>query len=220
MNDVNNVNNIENESRSFDQIRISDPVKNTGYSTPISKTPPSIENQIDKRLTAIHQNSLTSSNSSIESSTPSGATEIVEFIGDDWLQFSSVELNVSRKNIASNSEEPAIGNFDEITKSKLEFRDYIADLSLQKDIESSIIEETVSQEINNTKISNENESKNSDYVPSSSISTINRTKSDVSDSLNLPINNDAFPVDIREIYVPASKNECRLFTQTIFLPVL
>lgn len=118
-----------------------------------------------------------------------------------------LKLNVSRKNIASNAEEQVIGNFDEIIENEQKFRDYIADLSLQKDIKSSILEETVSQEINNTKISNENESKNSDYILSSSISTINRTKSDVSDSLNLPINNDTFPVDIRDIYVPASKIE-------------
>jgi len=89
------------------------------------------DNQINKNLSAIHQNSLTDSNTSVstsESSTLSGATEIMEFIGDDWHKISNIELSISKKNILSNADEQVIENSDKIIENKQESFTYIANL--------------------------------------------------------------------------------------------
>jgi len=213
MDNINNVRNTGDESRSwqsFNQIQISNFGEGTGCSTLILETSLPIDNQINKNLSAIHQNSLTDSNTSVstfESSTPSGATEIMEFIGDDWHKISNIESSIPKKNILSNADEQVIENSDKIIENEQEFSTHIANLSLQKNVESSIIEETVSKEINDSTTNNTHEGESSDYIPSSNITTINETNLNVNDSLNFPINNDAPPVNIRDVYVPVSKNE-------------
>jgi len=89
----------------------------------------------------------------------------------------------------------------------------------QKNVESSIIEETVSKEVNDSTINNTHEGESLDYIPSSNITTINETNLNVNDSLNFPINNDALPVNIRDVYVPVSKSTADYYSNNIFVHI-
>lgn len=222
------INNTENKLlASFDKIQNSE---FTNSSTPILLK--SQNNSLSSFQTSIIS-------SSISSSTPSGASEIIKIIGDEWQITSSEELNVSPKNISSNNEQIECSN--KVIEN--ERREYHANSALKENIEeisdtntnkhkdnnlnnllSSItINETNSNKqtsnvsklnssINSNIVTNNRyENESSSYIPSSI--TISETSCNIgqisneSINLNFSINNDAPPIDIRDVYVPVSKNE-------------
>lgn len=205
--------NRKDESRSLlspNQTRYSNFIKDTNCSTPI-KIPPTTENQFDMHLSAIHQNST---DIFIESSSPSGVSEIMKVVGDDWLKNLSMESNVTEKNISSITEEQVIENSDNIIKNGEKSCDHIVNFSYQNNMESNIIGKSNSKEDNDTTADNKCED-SSNYVPSSSITTINETNSNVNDKLNFSINNNAPSVDIRDIYVPVSQSKDHLLKRML-----
>lgn len=148
--------------------------------------------------------SLTISDSSyVESSTPpSGASEILNAVGNDWLENSSTDCNVSNKDTSSSAKEPVINNSDKTIENRQESRNHIADSEIQKDVELTIIETSISETSNNT-----TNNTNMDYVPSSSFSAIDESNLNITNnSLNFPINHDSLPIDICDVYVPSSKD--------------
>lgn len=167
----------------------------------ISKTLPAINNQLNKSSFRINQNSLIDSEVSVESSTPSGASKIVKFIGDEWQNISSV----SPKNVSSNVEQ--IKNSNKIINNMQDSHSN----SLERNIESNITEDTVSKNDTDNTLG-----ASSNYIPSS-INEINCTAEQIcnenmSTNLNFS-NNDAPPVDIRDVYVPVfKKRKYGLFT--------
>jgi len=133
MDNINNIHNTGDESKSLPSFnQISNFVEGTGYSTLILKTSLPIDNQINKNLSAIHQNSLTDSNTSVstfESCTSSSTTEIMEFIRDDQHKISNIESSIPKKNILFNADKQVIENSDKIIKNEQESYTHIANLS-------------------------------------------------------------------------------------------
>ncbi|XP_018360085.1 PREDICTED: probable serine/threonine-protein kinase DDB_G0283337 [Trachymyrmex cornetzi] len=163
LDDINNVNNTKDvsiSSSSFGQT-ISSSVKTASYSMPISKGQHIKESNSHKSLSIIHQNLSTDSNISVESSAPpSGATEIANFIGDDWLKDLSVDSSNPKENV-SNIEKHVIESSDDIIENEQESRTQIANSSLKKNIDNT--NETFSTEMIDS-IDSGHKNTNSDYI--------------------------------------------------------
>ncbi|KYN13287.1 hypothetical protein ALC57_14528 [Trachymyrmex cornetzi] len=175
---------------------------------PISKGQHIKESNSHKSSSIIHQNLSTDSNMSVENSAPpSSATEIANFIGDDWLKDLSVDSSNPKENV-SNIEKHVIESSDDIIENEQESRTQIANSSLKKNIDNT--NETFSTEMINS-IDSGHKNTSSDYIPSNNSTSMNESKSLSYDS-DLPIKNDTLSIDVHNVLVPNSKNENKSYS--------